>query len=71
MESQPIVTEPIPVTRPRRQQHNQCNRLRNCIQGAVARLIENDDTRKEWTAIRVKLLLDLIPQHLPKARLGK
>jgi hypothetical protein len=43
-------------------EHTQCHRLHDCIQGAVAKLIENDDTRKEWTAQRVKVLLALIPQ---------
>ena len=47
----------------RKVEHTQCQRLRHCIQGAVASLIENDDTRKEWTALRVKLLLSLIPQN--------
>ena len=59
-----------PVTRPFRVHHNQCHRLYNCIQTAVAKMVENDDTRKEWAAHRVRLLLDLIPQS-PTYPLGK
>ena len=56
-------TNTSPVTEPFRAHHNQCYRLYNCIQAAVARMVENDDTRKEWAAHRVRLLLDLIPQN--------
>ena len=63
-------TNTSPVTKPSRVHHSQCYRLYNCIQAAVARMVENDDTRKEWAAHRVRLLLELIPQN-PTYPLGK
>ena len=51
------------MTRPLRVHHNQCYRLYNCIQIAVARMVENDDARKDWAAHRVRLLFSLIPQN--------
>ena len=42
---------------------HQCYRIYNCIQAAVARLVKDDDIRKDWAANQVKLLLDLIPQY--------
>ena len=52
-----------------RPQHSQCYRLYDCIQAAVAKLVDKDDGRKEWGAHRVKLLLELIPQY-PEFPLG-
>ena len=46
-----------------RPQHTQCCRLYDCIQAAVAKLVDKDEGRNEWGAHRVKLLLELIPQH--------
>ena len=56
------------VTRPHRA-NNQCYRLYNCIQAAVAKLVENEVTKKRRTA-QVRLLQDLIP-HNPSYPLGK
>ena len=50
-------------------QHNQCYRLYHCIQAAVAKIAEKDDTKKEWAAHRIRVLLDLIPQ-IPQFPLG-
>ena len=50
-------------------QHCQCCRLYDCIQAAVAKIIDKDVGRKEWGAHRVKLLLELIPQY-PEFPLG-
>ena len=49
---------------------HQCYRIYNCIQAAVARLVKDDDMKKDWAANQVKLLLDLIPQypHFPLSK---
>ena len=49
--------------------HTQCCRLRSCVQVTIARLVESDETRRQWGAHRLKLLLDLIPQK-PEFPLG-
>ena len=49
--------------------HTQCCCLRNCVQATIARLVESDETRRQWGAHRLKLLLDLIPQR-PEFPLG-
>lgn len=36
----------------------------------IAKIIEKDETRKDWAAGRIRLLLDLIPKH-PKFPLSK
>ena len=48
---------------PPEKQYTQCRRLYHCIQAVVAKIAERDDTKKEWAARRVKLLLDLIPSN--------
>ena len=42
--------------------YNQCHRLYHCIQGAVAS-VAGDDTKKEWAAKRIRILMDLIPSN--------
>ena len=49
--------------------HAQCTRLYNCIQAAVARMVDTEKS-KEWAGRRVKLLLDLIPHTQPSPPLG-
>ncbi|XP_019853235.1 PREDICTED: E3 ubiquitin-protein ligase RNF213-like [Amphimedon queenslandica] len=47
-----------------KKQHSQCSRLYNCIQAAVASLIETGDSRKQTAAaMRVKILLKHIPPN--------
>ena len=48
---------------PPEKHYTQCRRLYHCIQAVVAKIAERDDTKKEWAARRVKLLLDLIPSN--------
>ena len=43
--------------------YTQCRRLYHCIHAVVAKIAERDDTKQEWAARRVKLLLDLIPSN--------
>ncbi|XP_019860584.1 PREDICTED: E3 ubiquitin-protein ligase rnf213-alpha-like [Amphimedon queenslandica] len=51
-------------------EHSQCSRLYNCIQAAVASLIETGDSRKQTTAaMRVEILLKYIPPN-PSFPLG-
>ena len=49
--------------------HCQCSRLYDCIQAAVARVVDSEKS-KEWATRRVKTLLDLVPQQ-PTFPLGE
>ena len=49
--------------------HSQCYRLYSCIQAAVAKLVETDETKRQSAAQRAKILLELIPQN-PSFPLG-
>ena len=49
--------------KPAEKQYTQCRRLYHCIQAVVAKIAERDDTKKEWAARRVKLLLELVPKN--------
>ena len=58
-----------PAVAREKKSHYQCSRLYDCIQAAVARVVDSEKS-KEWATRRVKILLDLIPQQ-PAFPLGE
>lgn len=53
-----------------RKKHVQCIHLYDCIQAAVAKMLENNDEYQQSATLRINLLLTIIPEK-PEFPLGK